>query len=172
MPACRLAGFVRPPFAPALLLACLLPMAAAAVRAEPAITPPAAQPTEIWINLGGFSRHIGSDRRYNENNLGFGIEWRRWPELAVMAGVYDNSVGKSSQYAALNWQPWQFGQVKLGAAVGLLNGYPAMNRGSTFFAAIPMATIEGRRFGVNIGAIPSIRNVQGAVLVQFKVRIH
>ena len=47
-----------------------------------------------------------------------------------------------------------------------------MKRGSAFFAAIPMASIEGRRFGVNLGIIPSVKNVQGAVLVQFKFRIN
>src|SRR5690606_33373995 len=107
-----------------------------------------------------------------ESNLGFGIEWRRTPEVAIMAGVYDNSVGKPSQYAAVNWQPWQIGPVKLGVALGVLNGYPALNRGGTFFAALPMATIEGQRFGVNLGLIPSIGDVDGALLVQLKMKLY
>lgn len=157
-----------------LLLALVLPLvvfAAASARAEETPAPVADQP-QVWINVGGFSRHFDRDPRYNENNFGFGIEWRRSPELAVMAGVYDNSLGKPSQYAAVNWQPWQIGPVKLGAAIGVLNGYPAISRGGTFFAALPMASIEGRRFGINLGLIPSINNVDGAVLLQFKLRIN
>ncbi len=157
-----------------LLLALALPLAGlgvSAARADEASAAAADQP-QIWINVGGFSRHFDRDPRYNENNLGFGIEWRRSPELAVMAGVYDNSLGKPSQYAAINWQPWQIGPVKLGAAIGVLNGYPAISRGGTFFAALPMASIEGRRFGINLGLIPSIKNVDGAVLLQFKLRIN
>lgn len=127
---------------------------------------------EVWVNIGGFSRHFDRKANYNESNLGFGIEWRRTPEVAIMAGVYDNSVGKPSQYAAVNWQPWQIGPVKLGAALGVLNGYPALNRGGTFFAALPMATIEGQRFGVNVGLIPSIGNVDGALLVQLKMKLY
>lgn len=165
----RPARFLLSHARPLLLLALSLPLAATAVRAEEAA--PADKP-EIWINVGGFSRHFDRDPKYNENNFGFGLEWRRSPELAVMAGVYDNSVGKPSQYAAINWQPWQIGPVKLGAAFGLLNGYPAMERGGTFFAALPMASIEGRRFGVNLGLIPSIKNIDGAVLIQFKLRIN
>lgn len=155
-----------------LALALLLAgFAASAARADEAPAP-AAEQSEIWINVGGFSRHFNRDRDFNEKNFGFGIEWRRSPELAVMAGVYDNSLGRSSQYAAVNWQPWQIGPVKLGAAIGLLNGYPAIERGGTFFAALPMASIEGRRFGINLGLIPSMKNVDGAVLLQFKLRIN
>lgn len=156
------------------LLAMVLPLAAFAAssaRADEAPLAAADQP-QIWINVGGFSRHFDRDPNYNENNFGFGIEWRRSPELAVMAGVYDNSLGKPSQYAAINWQPWQIGPVKLGAAIGVLNGYPAISRGGTFFAALPMASIEGRRFGINLGLIPSIKNVDGAILLQFKLRIN
>lgn len=154
---------------PALLLALALPMAAVTARADEAT--PAADKPEVWINVGGFSRHFDRRSDYNERNFGFGIEWRHSPEVAVMAGVYDNSLGKPSQYAAVNWQPWQIGPVKLGAALGLLNGYPGIERGGTFFAALPMATIEGKRFGVNLGLIPSMKNVDGAVLLQFKIRL-
>lgn len=162
--------FAARPFLPALLLF-FVGFAAPASHASDAPAPAGDQP-QIWLNVGGFSRHFDRDPRYNENNFGFGIEWRRSPEVAVMAGVYDNSLGKPSQYAAINWQPWQIGPVKLGAAIGLLNGYPAIERGGTFFAALPMASIEGRRFGINLGLIPSMKNVDGAVLLQFKLRIN
>ena len=79
---------------------------------------------------------------------------------------------KNTTYAAVNWQPLSMGSFKLGAAVGLMNGYPAMNRGGTFFAALPMATWEGRRYGVNVGIIPSMGKVDGAVIVQFKLRVN
>ncbi|MCU0940955.1 MAG: hypothetical protein MUE35_00195 [Hydrogenophaga sp.] len=153
-----------------MLLALTLLGGAQVARAQANDVPSFENP-QIWINVGGFSRHFNRDANYNENNLGLGIEWRPSNELAVMAGVYDNSIGKSSQYAAVNWQPWQIGPVKLGAAIGLMNGYPAVERGGTFFAALPMATIEGKRFGVNLGLIPSINNIDGAVLLQFKMRL-
>ena len=128
--------------------------------------------SQLWLNVGGFSRHFHRDAGYNENNLGIGIEYRTSPELSYMAGSYYNSVRKNTAYAAVNWQPWMVGPFKLGAAVGLMNGYPAMNRGGHFFAALPMATYEGERFGLNVGLIPSIKNVDGAVIVQFKLRVN
>lgn len=128
--------------------------------------------SQVWLNVGGFSRHFDRNRGHNEHNLGLGIEYRTSPELSYMAGSYHNSVRKSTTYAAVNWQPWSVGSVKLGAAIGLMNGYPAVNRGGNFFAALPMASYEGRRFGVNVGLIPSVKNVDGAVIVQFKVRVN
>lgn len=126
----------------------------------------------LWINVGGFSRHFDRQSGHNENNFGLGLEYRTSEELSFMAGSYRNSVRKNTTYAAVNWQPWSMGSFKLGAAVGLMNGYPAMNRGGTFFAALPMATYEGRRFGVNLGLIPSIKDVNGAVILQFKMRLN
>ena len=128
--------------------------------------------TALWLNVGGFSRHFNRQAGHNENNLGLGIEYRTSSEISYMAGSYYNSVRKSTTYAAVNWQPLSMGAFKLGAAVGLMNGYPALNRGGHFFAALPMATYEGRRFGVNVGLIPSMKNVDGAVIVQFKVRVN
>jgi len=127
--------------------------------------------SSIWINVGGFSRHFDRDKNYNESNFGLGLEYRTSDELSFMAGSYKNSNNRNTTYAAANWQPLALGPFKIGAAVGLMNGYPAMNRGGNFFAALPMATYEGKRFGVNVGLIPSVKNVDGAVIVQFKLRI-
>jgi hypothetical protein len=149
-----------------------MPLATLAAQDDTSAPATAASAPEIWLNVGGFSRHFDRSNRYNERNFGFGIEWRTSEQFAFMAGVYDNSLGKHSQYAAVNWQPWSLGPVKLGAALGVMNGYPALKRGGTFFAALPMASIEGRRFGINLGLIPSMKNVDGAFMLQFKLRVN
>jgi hypothetical protein len=134
------------------------------------LEPPAT--AQVWLNVGGFSRHFDRNRGFNEHNLGLGLEYRTSPELSYMAGIYYNSVRKNTTYAAVNWQPWSVGPFKVGAAIGFMNGYPAVNSGGTFFAALPMVSYEGRRFGVNFGLIPSTKNVEGAVTLQFKARIN
>ena len=126
---------------------------------------------QLWINVGGFSYHLERDQRFNEKNAGFGLEWRTSDEVAYMAGLYRNSVGKNTQYVALNWQPWQIGPVRLGAAWGVMNGYPSISHGGSFFAALPIASMEGKRFGVNLGFIPKLGKVQSAVVLQFKWRL-
>lgn len=161
------------PIACALLagLTLVAPAAFAESQATTLDLEPPSSP-QLWLNVGGFSRHFHRSAGYNENNLGLGIEYRTSPELSFMAGSYYNSVRKNTAYAAVNWQPWSMGAFKLGAAVGVMNGYPAMNRGGTFFAALPMASYEGRRFGLNVGLIPPVKNVDSAVIVQFKVRVN
>lgn len=127
---------------------------------------------EVWINVGGFSRHFSRGNGYNENNLGLGVEYRTGADLSYMAGAYDNSVRKTTSYVAVNWQPWTVGPIKLGGTLGVMNGYPSLAKGGVFFAALPMATWEGKRFGVNVGIIPSMGKVEGAVIVQFKLRVY
>jgi hypothetical protein len=152
-----------------------LTLAGPAAFAESLPTTMVLQPSyssQVWLNVGGFSRHFDRKRDHNEHNLGLGIEYRTSPELSYMAGSYYNSVRKNTTYAAVNWQPWSVGPFKVGAAIGLMNGYPAVNRGGSFFAALPMASYEGRRFGVNVGFIPTVKDVEGAVIVQFKLRVN
>lgn len=159
------------PIALVLLVALAVPSAfAESPSTAMNLDPPSS--AQVWLNAGGFSRHFDRQAGHNENNLGLGIEYRTSPEIAYMAGSYRNSVRKNTHFAAVNWQPWAMGGFKLGAAVGVMNGYPAMNRGGNFFAALPMATYEGRRFGINVGLIPSMKDVDGAVIVQFKLRVN
>lgn len=160
-----------------LAAACLLGMAPTFAMASTTEAPKVAEPgsaykPQFWVNLGGFSRHFASDKGYNENNLGLGLEYRTSPEIAYMAGAYYNSVRKTTSYAAVNWQPWQLGPVKLGAALGVMNGYPSLANGGSFFAALPMASVEGRHFGINFGVVPSMGKVDGAVILQFKLRLN
>lgn len=125
---------------------------------------------EVWVNIGGFSRHFARDRGYNESNFGLGVEYRLNPDVSVMAGSYYNSIRRTTTYATANWQPWRIGDFKIGASVGVMDGYPAISRGGTFFVAVPMATYEGKRLGFNLGVIPSTKNVDGALIFQIKVR--
>jgi hypothetical protein len=125
---------------------------------------------QVWVNVGGFSRHFARHRGYNESNFGLGLEYRLNPDVSVMAGSYYNSIRRTTTYATANWQPYRLGDFKVGASIGVMDGYPAIARGGTFFVAVPMATYEGQRFGFNVGVIPSTKNVDGAIILQLKVR--
>jgi hypothetical protein len=143
---------------------------AAAAAAPPEAPAETAPQRELWVNLGGFSHHFANSKRYNETNRGLGLEFRWSPELSVMAGSYYNSVRRTTTYAGLTYQPLTLGPMKVGASLGVMDGYPAVSRGGTFFAALPMATYEGSRFGFNLGLIPSMPKVDGAIVLQIKVR--
>jgi hypothetical protein len=125
----------------------------------------------LWVNAGGFSVHFNRDKGFNENNAGAGIEYRINNDVSVMAGSYNNSIRRTSNYALANWQPLSMGNWKLGAAIGLIDGYPRLNQGGAFPTAVPMLTYEGSRFGINIGVIPTVDSIEGAATFQLKFRI-
>lgn len=159
----------------ALLSVCVGATEATALSepAHPAASAPFSSPPsarEMWVNFGGFSRHFARNKGYNESNLGLGVEYRLNPDVSVMAGSYYNSIRRTTSYATVNWQPYRLGDVKVGASVGLMDGYPALSRGGSFFVAVPMLTYEGRRWGLNLGVIPSAGNVNSALFMQLKVR--
>lgn len=126
---------------------------------------------ELWVNVGGFSSHFNSSKNYNENNAGIGVEYRVSPKTSFMAGSYYNSIRHTTTYAAVNWQPYMLAGLKMGVAVGVMDGYPSIVRGGTFFAALPLVTYEGKKLGVNLGIIPDMAKVNGAFVVQFKFRV-
>lgn len=126
---------------------------------------------QLWVNIGGFSSHFNSSKNYNESNAGIGIEYRVSPQMSFMAGSYYNSIRKNTTYAAVNWQPYMLGDFKVGVAAGLMDGYPGVVRGGTFFAALPLVTYEGKKIGANFGIIPDLGKVSGAIVAQFKFRV-
>lgn len=132
---------------------------------------PSPATSSLWVNIGGFSKHFEDNGR-NETNLGLGAEYRFRDDLSVMAGQHKNSLNLRTRYAAVNYHPFSIGSVKIGASVGVMDGYPAMNKGGAFFAALPMVTWEGERFGANFGVIPNIpsQHVEGSFVLQIKFR--
>lgn len=129
--------------------------------------------SELWVNTGGVSYHFDRSKQFNEGHAGVGVEWRANEDLSVMAGFHKNSLSLRSTYASVQYQPLHLGTVKIGVSAGLMTGYPLKNDGGAFFAAIPMVTWEGKRFGVNIGVIPNVhkQHIDGAFVVQFKFKV-
>lgn len=137
--------------------------------AEEATEEPSAN--ALWVNLGALTHHPNRDNGYNESNGGLGMEYRFRPDASVMLGTFRNSLYRDTNYAAVNWQPLSLGNWKLGLAVGVMNGYPGVENGGYFLAALPMASYEGKRFGVNFSVIPNVAKIDGALIVQVKFRL-
>ena len=128
-------------------------------------------PSALWINAGALSYHFDRNKNYNENNDGLGMEYRLDTQTSLMLGTIHNSLRHDSSYAAVNWQPITLGSWKFGVVMGVLNGYPGVNHGDYFGGGLPVLSYEGQRFGVNFGIIPTFGDVDGAVVMQLKMRI-
>ncbi|MET3105846.1 hypothetical protein AAKU67_000178 [Oxalobacteraceae bacterium GrIS 2.11] len=167
-------------FCAALIALALTPVAHAQTSAEPAATPTFlgmniidSKPlNEVWIESGFLSYHWDRDKNLNGNNYGLGGEYRFSTVSAVTVGRFYNSDREYSSYAGVYYQPIQLGPIRLGAVAGGFNGYPHMNNGGWFLAAVPMASAEWGRFGFNLAIVPSLQNrLYGAISLQVKVRV-
>jgi hypothetical protein len=154
-----------------LLLTSLAWGAGAGLAETPQPTSTDASTQAIWVNLGGISWHDDRRKGYNENNGGLGLEYPLQADIALMGGAFHNSVHKTSGYVAIKWQPLTLGDWKLGLSTGVMNGYPGIHRGGAFLAALPMASYEGSRFGVNLALVPYVDRAEGALAIQFKFRL-
>jgi hypothetical protein len=127
---------------------------------------------ELWLDTGFATYHFESDKDLNGRNPGIGVEFKFSDTMAVTAGRFFNSDRQHSRYAGLYYQPWSVGGVRLGAVVGGFDGYPKMREGGWFLAAIPAATFEYKRVGVNVAVVPTYKNrLHGGISVQLKFKL-
>lgn len=128
--------------------------------------------SQLWVTPGAVSYHVertqDNGQRWNETNYGLGVEYEVSPQTAVMIGVYRNSLDRWTHYALVQYTPIVFGPVRFGAMVGAVDGYSS----NVDPALAPVATIEGKRFGLNVSFVPKVEALKTAsvVAVQFKFR--
>ena len=127
---------------------------------------------EVWLNGGFYSYHFQRDKNLNDSNPGLGAEWRFSTVASATAGRFYNSDRAYSNYVGVYYQPFKLGPVRLGAVVGAFDGYPKMRDGGWFPAAIPTASFEYQRVGVNVAIVPSYKDrLYGAISVQLKLKV-
>lgn len=125
---------------------------------------------QVWINPGMISYHF--DPGYNNDNWGYGAEYRFANVASVTAGRFYNSDRAYSNYAGVYWQPIGVGPFKVGLVAGGFSGYPQTNNGGWFAAALPAITYENKWVGGNLFVIPTMGDrVHGALSLQLKLKI-
>ncbi len=152
-----------------LALGCAL-FSGFAFGAEPIAYP------QVWINPGIYSEHFDRSKDLRNDNIGFGVELLLSNDHAVAAGSFINSNRQRTHFGAYEWRPlhWQLAglNVSPGIAIGAFEGYPRYHDGGWFLAPLPVVSIEGTRFGVNLSLIPTIPDrLDGALAIQVKLRV-
>jgi hypothetical protein len=129
-----------------------------------------ASSTQWWITPGAVSYHFADRDQYNQTHPGLGLEYHSSNRWAFVGGTYKNSNSLWSKYGGVNWTPeaLHFGMAKLGVTVQVVDNYLNARNGKPFAFAAPVIAIEGKHAGVNLYVVPTIRNVDGAVALQFK----
>ncbi len=143
--------------------------------------------------FSGKSYHLGSEKDWNENNYGFGVEFEfatasRWKPV-LMANGFRDSVDNMSYMAGAGLHRSLYVTRRLGGLyvdVGL-NAFVMtrdnVNDGRPFPGALPSVSIGNRLIGVNAAYLPRIavkeitadhrmdKNLRGIVFVQFKINV-
>ena len=120
--------------------------------------------------------HFDQDADLRENNVGFGAEVELRRNHLLTAGTFLNSDDDRSRYAGYEWRPLHWQPAKLDLSAGLivaaLDGYPRVRNGGWFVAVLPVVSVQWKRIGFNLTAVPTIKDrFYGAVAIQFKLRI-
>ena len=128
---------------------------------------------ELWLNAGFYSYHFERDKNLDNNDIGLGVEYRYSSVSSITAGRFHNSDRQISSYAAWIFQPYQYGHIRLGLLIGIINGYPKANNGGWFPLALPVASFEYKHVGFNFTAVPTYQDVlHGSLSLQLKFKLY
>ena len=128
---------------------------------------------EFWVSTGFETWHFDSGQGLNDHNPGWGIDYRFATTLSITGGKFFNSDRHDSSYLGTSWQPISAGPFRLGMFAGLLDGYPRMEGGGAFLAAVPAISAEYGRIGANLIIIPTIQDrLYGGISLQLKLKLY
>lgn len=131
-----------------------------------------AYPTSTWINFGMYSFHGNEDVPLNNENYGFGLEYKYSPTQSITGGTFKNSDFEQSRYLGWYWLPLALGPIRFGGVFGVIDGYSKAMNGNFFPAILPAISYQGSRFGVNIYPTPGFGDyVYTALSFQINIRV-
>ena len=144
-----------------------LALAVSSARAQSLV----GHPESVWVSPGFYSYHFKRDNGLRDSNPGLGLTLRYSESSAIVLGRFRNSDDAMSTYLGYLYLPYRLGTMRLGVALAAFDGYPEMQDGKAFLSVIPTLGFPGKRFALNVGIIPEIKDrVHGAVSLQFLVR--
>jgi hypothetical protein len=118
-----------------------------------------------WITSGFLSKHIDSDKKYNENNYGIGYK----SHDGWLGGYYRNSLDKDSLYAGKEFKtdPILGDKLRLAIILGLATGY---NKPVTPLA-LPELLYGNKEHEAALGIVPPLKGITPATLaLQYRKR--
>lgn len=127
---------------------------------------------ETWFVGTLASYHYNTDKKYNQQNWGVGIEQGLTEHFRIVAGGYRNSNRRDSMYFGAAWAPIQiYGPVRLGVAAMYVGGYETSKDTEVLKGAFPFLTVEFKDWGINVPVIPPISSSSpGLIALQVKYR--
>lgn len=98
---------------------------------------------------------IHADHGYRSFTPGIGTMCKS--KYLLGAGIYKNSLGNSSVYAAAGWQPWKVSGLDIGGLAGVVSGYEKDR-------VVPLAALLVSYKHMHFTFIPEVKTKTPAVL--------
>lgn len=118
-----------------------------------------------WLVGSGVAVHLDGKDYCNDITTGLGLETVE-ENVRSSVGFYRNSNCHWSAYIGRGWTPLHYGPVSLGVLVGAVTGY---DMAITPVGAL-LASIEGKKLGLNVSYIPPLKDSGNVLWFQIKVR--
>lgn len=105
------------------------------------------------------SYHEDRAHRYNEKNLGIGLEHHLTSDVRVIVGEYKNSFYNKSEYYGIAYLPFHRANVSAGALLVKVSGYDLESPKRFLPVAVPVISYEKERVILNFIIIPPFRKM-------------
>lgn len=127
---------------------------------------------EWWANINLRSKHFSTSERFNENNLGMGIEYVRDSTQSMSAGFYHNSDYRYSRYLNFAYTPEEWHGFRAGVMAGLVDGYRHANDGGPILVGGFLVKTEWKKIGANANLylIPACSECETPAVIALQLR--
>lgn len=119
------------------------------------------------ITVPVFTKHFpDSSSVVNEHNRGVGLEYTLRKDIAVTAGLFNNSLRKDTFYIGVIYTPFRVFGLHTGivAGIDLSGGYNSVNPFKPIIGALHFSTDSKSPIGFNIDVLPGGGNRNGYVV--------
>lgn len=119
------------------------------------------------VTVPVFTRHFpSSNSDLNEHNHGMGLEYTVRKDVAVTAGLFNNSFRKDTVYAGVVYTPFRVVGLHAGfvLALDLSGGYNSVNPCKPLIGSLRLATGNESQIGFNIDVLPGGGNQNGGLV--------
>lgn len=134
---------------------------------------PAARADEVGsvrLTLPITAYHFQDNAKYNNKNLGVGVEYTVLTDVRLKSVIYNNSRNIESMFIGGVFTPLSMsvGGVKIegGFMAGKVSGYAV----EPILIALPAARVEWKQHGMNMAGLPNARGSTGGIGFEYTYR--
>ena len=119
------------------------------------------------LNLGGVSQHFNGTSKKNPLNYGLGVHYQWTEDVAVLTGMYHNSLARTSKYLFGEYQPFEIWNTRIGVTAGVASGYS--DNGGLSKVIVPSWSKQFKGYTLYGLVAPPYKGREGIIAVGLKL---